>query len=106
VSFGADFVLALLVLPAFAGGKVENGVVLIVLRSFGFWILSANIAATSLDSLHCVLHGGISNVKSAIVQRSAADFRCQIHHSQVDAEHVGAWIELQLPRTRFWRATS
>ena len=55
----------LLGLPAFAGGKVENGVVLIVLRSFGFCILSANITATSLDSLNCVLHGGISNVKSA-----------------------------------------
>jgi hypothetical protein len=32
VPFGAGFVLALLVLPALAGGKVEDGVVLLVLR--------------------------------------------------------------------------
>ena len=32
VPFGAGFVLALIVLPALAGGKVEDGVVLLVLR--------------------------------------------------------------------------
>jgi hypothetical protein len=40
VPFGAGFVLALFVLPALAGGKVEDGVVLLVLRGFGFCILS------------------------------------------------------------------
>jgi hypothetical protein len=40
VPFGAGFVLALFVLPALAGGKVEDGVVLLVLCGLGFCILS------------------------------------------------------------------
>ena len=40
VPFGAGFVLALVVLPALAGGQAEDGVVLLVLRGFGFCILS------------------------------------------------------------------
>jgi len=40
VPFGAGFVLALLVLPALAGGNAEDGVVLLVLRGFDFCILS------------------------------------------------------------------
>ena len=38
--FGAGFVLALVILPALAGGKVEDGVVFLVLRGFDFCILS------------------------------------------------------------------
>ena len=40
VPFGARFVLALVVLPALAGGDAEDGVVLLVLRGFDFCILS------------------------------------------------------------------
>ena len=40
VPFGAGFVLALVVLPALAGGKVKDGVVLLVLCGFDFCILS------------------------------------------------------------------
>jgi len=40
VPFGAGFVLALVVLPALAGGDAEYGVVLLVLRGFDFCILS------------------------------------------------------------------
>ena len=40
VPFGAGFVLALVVFPALAGGKVEDGVVLLVLRGLDFCILS------------------------------------------------------------------
>ena len=40
VPFGAGFVLALVVLSAFAGGDVEDGVVFLVLRGFDFCILS------------------------------------------------------------------
>jgi hypothetical protein len=44
VPFGAGFVLALVVLPALASGKVEDGVVLLVLRCFDFCILSETVA--------------------------------------------------------------
>jgi hypothetical protein len=40
VPFSAAFVLALVVLPSLAGGKVEYGVVLFVMRGFDFCILS------------------------------------------------------------------
>jgi len=40
VPFGAGFVLALVVLPALAGGDAEDGVFLLVLRGFDFCILS------------------------------------------------------------------
>jgi len=40
VPFGADFVLALVVLPVLARGDAEDGVVLIALRGFDLWILS------------------------------------------------------------------
>ena len=40
VPFGAGFVLALVVLPALAGGEAEDSVVLLVLRGFDFCILS------------------------------------------------------------------
>jgi hypothetical protein len=36
VPFGAGFVLALVVLPALAGGDAEDSVVLLVLRGFDF----------------------------------------------------------------------
>lgn len=39
VPFGAGFILALLVLPALAGGDAEDGIVLLVLRGFDFCIL-------------------------------------------------------------------
>ena len=51
VPFGAGFVLALLVLPALAGGKVEDGVVLLVLRGFGFCIHSET-AGVSISREH------------------------------------------------------
>ena len=38
--FGAGFILALVVLPALAGGDAEDGVVLLVLRGFDFGVLS------------------------------------------------------------------
>ena len=40
VPFGAGFILALLVLPALAGGDAEDGIVLLVLRGLDFCILS------------------------------------------------------------------
>jgi hypothetical protein len=40
VPFGANFVLALVVLPAFLGCNVEDDVLFVVLSGFGFCVLS------------------------------------------------------------------
>ncbi len=63
VPFGAGFVLALVVLPVFLGGDIEDGVVAVVLSGAGFCVLSE--AADESDFVeHDV--GSVSSGLSAI----------------------------------------
>ncbi len=49
VPFGAILVVALVVLPAFLGGDVEDDVLTVVLRGFGFCVLSE----AADEDVHC-----------------------------------------------------
>ena len=55
--FGARFVVALVVLPAFLGGDVEDDVLTVVLRAFGFCVVSE---AADEDESGRLLKGGTS----------------------------------------------
>ena len=62
--FGAGFVVALVVLPAFLGGDVEDDVLVLVLCGFGFCVLSE--AADESDSLLNMVFGSVLSGLSAV----------------------------------------